>query len=317
MSKPKTSGPQPTPFVKFDLMSTGDRTITLGPRSVAVREKLFEGELCDFYDCTHSAPVVTSTSKGGARSFWDRLDDDEDVITHAVLKVAKAPHFENDLVANEAATLKVLRPEGSLEEGMFRYIPKCLEHFQIEMAGKTREAVVMPLFTGYVSLADIMKAFPDGLDYRDVVWMFKRILAGLDFAHENGFVHGAVLPPHVLVHPIEHGAKLIDWSYSVPKDGRIKAMSAAYEAYYPPEVTDRKPVRGPTDIYMAAKCAITLMGKTDVPGPVRGFFAECVDASPNMRWSSAGDAHEAFDKLLYDLVGKPKYRKLIMPGATS
>ena len=42
-------------------------------------------------------------------------------------------------------------------------------------------------------------AYPDGVDPRDVAWMWRRLLVALGLAHRAGVVHGAVLPEHVLI----------------------------------------------------------------------------------------------------------------------
>jgi len=159
--------------------------------------------------------------------------------------------------------------------------------------------------------------------------MFKRTLAGIGFAHENKFVHGAILPPHLMFHPTDHGAKIIDWSYSIrmtsSKGGRLKAMVAGYEDFYAPEIPDRRDTNQTADLYMVAKCMMATLGadlKTNampdsVPKPLQDFLRRFIDPQPGMRVSDAWALHDVLDGILLDLVGKPKYRPLKMPSHTA
>jgi serine/threonine protein kinase len=254
--------------------------ITTRRRSYAVGGAIAHGDLCDLYETTFDGiPAVMKVARSGA---------------------------DSDLVEREAETLRRLWPAGQPEEKFYRYLPCLLDSFVID----GRRANVIPRFGEHVSLADVMDAFPDGLDFRDVVWMTKRVLVALGFVHRNGLVHGAVLPPHVLVHPIDHGARLVDWCYAAPDATKVRAMSASFCDLVAPEIPKKQPASPATDIYMAAKCALRLLGTTDAPEPLRKFLATCTVASPARRPDDAWKLHEEFDELLMRLVGKPKYRPL-------
>src|SRR5262249_891785 len=155
------------------------------------------------------------------------------------------------------------------------------------------------------------------LDFRDVVWMVKRLLVVLGFVHRRGFVHGAVLPPHLLVHPVDHGARLVDWCYAVPPGQRVRALSVAYRDLYAPEIAAKQPVTPQTDIYMAARCALALVGRTHVPRALRTFFETCLARSPARRPDDAWKLHDELEELLRRLVGPPRYRRLRMPNTAS
>lgn len=76
-----------------------------------------------------------------------------------------------------------------------------------------RHALVLKAPNGYWgSLADLNARFPQGLDPRHAVWVWRRVLGMLAFVHSRGWVHGDVRPEHVLVHPGDHGARLIGWA---------------------------------------------------------------------------------------------------------
>jgi serine/threonine protein kinase len=230
-----------------------------------------------------------------------------------LLKVARSA-ADNDLLEREAKILRKLRPEGKNDK-FYRYLPRLLGSFGLKSPGERGKQVnVLPYYKGHYSLTEVMQVYPDGLSFRDVVWMFKRCLAGLGFVHRQGVVHGALIPPHILVHPVMHGAKLIDWCYAAERKERVKAMSIPFESFYAPEILNKETAHPATDIFMLAKCAMAVMGTTDIPFQVRGFFESCTLPSITRRPNDAWKLHEEFDELLYKLVGKPKYRLLVMPA---
>lgn len=300
-----------------EAFKVGDRTIELGP-------KVCEGDLCDFYEASHLTPQGSVVRKDW--TWFDLLSEDEEVRVPSLLKIVKSPE-DNDLAEQEGKVLSRLFPKDQENAKFYRYLPRVLETFRVQIGkDKARQASVIARIDEHVTLADILKAYPKGIDYRDFVWMWKRTLVGVGFAHENGIVHGAVLPPHVLVHPTGHGAKIIDWSYAVQLGSVatcpfIKAISARHEAYYPPEVFAKSEASPATDIYMIAKCGVALLGgdvrtnsmPDSVPEPIQALLRECLDPNARMRPSNAWDFHTALDKVLFDLVGKPTYRPFSMP----
>ncbi len=146
------------------------------------------------------------------------------------------------------------------------------------------------------------------------------MLAALSFAHTCGFVHGAVLPPHVMIHAENHGPQLLDWIHAAPIGGTLDFVPTAYRDWYPREALDREPAGPATDIYLAAKCLIYLAGgdplsecwPASVPEPIRRFVATCLYPAARMRPQDAWKLHEEFDELLERLFGVPKYHRLVM-----
>ena len=160
------------------------------------------------------------------------------------------------------------------------------------------------------------------------VWMFNRMLEGLDYVHKNGYVHGALTPEHVVVfasdakdHPYNHGAKIVDWSYSVKIGDRVKAISPAWEEFYPPEITSKQSVDPSTDIYMAAKCIIYVLGGDPcndtlppyIPSYLTRFLRGCVMKRKDLRPLDALVLHKEFTICLEERYGPKKYVRFDMP----
>jgi hypothetical protein len=123
--------------------------------------------------------------------------------------------------------------------------------------GPERPCVVTRALPGFRwNLEDVRKAFPGGLDARHAVWMWRRLLELLGWVHESGWVHGAVVPQHVVLNEREHGATLVSWSHAARKANGTGAME---------------------DIVMAARAIDSLLGPTEpVPAPLRSLLEECL-----------------------------------------
>lgn len=295
-------------------------------QKIILNDDIATGDVCDVYKC------LLPTTVGDAP---------------AVFKIVRAG-TDNDMMENERRVLRKLFPPEAKDEKFYRFLPRLLDSFVVRAPGSQRRVNLLTWFPEHRTLSEVLQVFPDGIDYRDMAWMFKRILHGVGWAHYNHIVHGAILPPHVMVHPVDHGAKILDWVYAVditPEEAKptpsrcrgslydhlrddtflttphVKAISGPHRDYYPPEVFKKAIPTPALDIFMAAKCAVALVGsdvKTNrmpdtVPGRVQDFFKGCLDPDPAKRPQNAWDAHESFEKVLETVVGKRKYRPFPMP----
>jgi hypothetical protein len=224
----------------------------------------------------------------------------------ALLKLPRLPG-DNDLMAAEAHALSTLDRDGDPKHRA--YAPRLIESFTHEdpATGVRRTANVLARQRGFVSLAEVARAYPQGVDPRDAAWMWRRLLVGLGWAHRAGIVHGAVLPEHVLIHPAEHGLVLIDWCYSVGPGERIPALVAKQRGEYPPEVTGRQAATGATDIFLATRTMRSLI-KTKLPAAMRRFADGCLYDAPRMRPQDAWKLLAEFDELIEKLFGPRKFR---------
>lgn len=247
-----------------------------------------------------------------------------------LLKIVRQPS-DNDLLDFEARTLTELhRLTGTKARVFQKYLPKLYDSFSLVEGGRHRRVNVLDIAepeAGYVrklkekkgvdaprdyySLAEIRDAYPDGIDARDVAWMIRRAFEGVGWVHEQGFVHGAMLPEHVLVHPLEHGARIVGWSYAVKKGQKLTAISAARKKMYPPSVLRREPATAAIDVQMIGECAVFLCsGKNgNVPKEVALFFDKCRAGEILDGWS----AYHAYNEVLDKSYGKRAYRAFAMP----
>ena len=192
-----------------------------------------------------------------------------------LVKVPRDP-ADNDLMAAEAHALSTL--------GGGRLV-RTYTHEDAQRRHRTVN--VLARFDGYRPLGG---ATP--LPVKDVVPLWRGLLAALAGAHDHGLVHGAVLPEHVLVkagHVV-----LVDWCYSVPAGTPVPAMVARHRDAYPPEIRRHEPATPATDIYLAAGLLRRLTGH-----PVLRRFADgCRYDAPRMRLQDTHRLLAEFDELV-------------------
>lgn len=226
-----------------------------------------------------------------------------DLVPHngdrALRKVPRLPG-DSDLMTAEATALQTLWTDG---DPRFRpYAPRLIESVR---DGRKRVNVLQRLH-GFVTLAEVLRQRPDGIDARDAAWMWRRLLTGLGWAHRAGVVHGAVLPEHVLIHPTEHGVVLVDWCYSVAAGTPLTALVAQHRADYPPEVPAKRPATPATDIYLVTVLMRRLIRRP--PAPIARFLDGCLYDAPRMRPQDAWALLAELDEVLFACFGPRKFR---------
>lgn len=234
-----------------------------------------------------------------------------------VAKIAERP-VDNDLRENEAKVLTTINAGIAALANRNSSTASTFQHYFPRLVGSVKyKGLACNLLShaeGCVSIADILRAYPKGIDFRDMIWMLKRLLIAVGYVHSEGLVHGSIIPAHVLVHPEKHGAFLVGWSSAVPKNGRVTIMSRSAAAFYAPEILEKRPATSETDIFMVFKVAEALLGTTDVPDRLRAFFVAPLEHWSRNRPPDAWAVHDDLDKLLLEIVGKPAYRRFHMPS---
>lgn len=290
-----------------------DKTGTVGPfvlntkaGSYRVLRLAFKGEVADIYE--------TVFEKTGERF---------------ALKIARSPR-DNDLLENEAKMLKAVYPTDPGKHKYHLYLPRLANSFKID-DGTRRQANILEWLTDYYPLEMVREAHTP-LQMEHGVWMFNRMLEILGYIHgRKKIIHGAVLPEHVLVYagtkekdPLNHGARLVGWSSSAAVGQALKIISAKYEAFYPPEVFKKKPATAATDIYMAAKSVIHVLGgeisavgadlyPPHIPKYLVAFLKSCTLKTQAARPQDAWELHKELKEHMRKHYGPKKYVPFQMP----
>ena len=228
-----------------------------------------------------------------------------------ILKVIKDTVDNKRLIA-EAEIVTQLRktrlaglfPELLDANAWLQECEKCPDRFKCFTASKKidcglrNNALLYKYDKDMPSLLEVMNVYPNGIDERDMIWMYKRMLAAIQTAHNEGVVHSAVLPQHVLLNLVNHGICLIDWMH-INKVGRKPNINKIATNDYYPDYKLTADNSTALDIHMASVCAAKLIGGVD-------------KASKEIRiilragMSGATDAllvHEQMDKVAKKLYG--------------
>ncbi len=237
---------------------------------------------------------------------------------------------DNDLLRAEAMVLQQLRSD--LAASQFHpYFSELLSSFSYDDGQCQYQVNALSLLEGFCDLGQLKQQLSE-LDPLHMTWIWRRILYALGYVHRKNIVHGAMTPGNIMVLPEQHGVVLVDWCYassfndSLQAISPIKAIVSNYRDWYSPEVISRQPPSAATDIAMAARSMIWLMGgdpiggvfadKSSVPVAMQAFLRGCIADSlysrPYDAWTVLGE----FDALLEHL-GKPyfprTFRPLVLP----
>jgi hypothetical protein len=288
----------------------GPIEITTRHRTLRVLDRIAIGSISSVYRCR----------------FVDAGHDVE-----GVFKIARDART-NHLLGNEADILQQLL--GRDEHGRFRpFLPQVVETIHVGGTSATaaRRANVLRMHPAIRSpdelytLAEVREAYPNGLDGRDVAWMWRRILSVLGFIHTHGVVHGAVLPMHVMIEPREHKLVLIDWCCAMrepkPHGPPLTIISGGYRSWYKREGAYRAAPTSALDMAFAARCIIELLGgdplnataPDGVEPALMRHLGRCLGGGGEPRLLEAWKVLDDFDRLIEALWGPRRFRTLALP----
>lgn len=227
---------------------------------------------------------------------------------NVVVKIA-GDAADNDLLQNETRILKLLHA------GAGRYakhLPEPLDEF---FTTDGKQGNVLESLDG-LDLISIRQKYPDGIPARHVVWIFRRALSVLGFAHSRAILHGNIEPAHLIIRASDHNLWLIDWSYGILEPARTnEGFRVVNETYSAPEVSRRLPPLPAADLFSLGLCMVYALGGSPpsprVPSQVDGriarfverFVAENALARPQDAWQM----YNELDELRAEVYGKHEF----------
>ena len=229
-----------------------------------------------------------------------------------VFKVCRNP-ANNAMLDVEQSILTYLRDEAVTckLKAMVHIVP-FVESFMVADGKVSKRVNVFKYSSANVSLADVAKAYPAGIDMRDAAWMLNRIIAALVVLEQAKVVHGAIVPEHVLIAPESHNAILVGWSYAVRNGNPISAIVPSRKADYPRDVLSKRPSCTGMDLHMAAKTILGIVNPHTVPRQINGLLRTCLLGAAH-RPNSAYDFYQDFNAELNAAFGPKKFREFKMP----
>jgi serine/threonine protein kinase len=165
---------------------------------------------------------------------------------------------DNDLLQHEARVLNTLTAEGGK---VTRHLAAPRDQFR---TADGRLGTVFDHLDGY-DLTQVRdrcrKRGEPGLPPRHLVWVLRRALAALGWAHKHGILHGNLDPAHILIRPHDHMLWMVDWCWAVVNPATTgQGFKAHNELYSPPEVAARGKPTPASDLYALGKVMIHAAG---------------------------------------------------------
>ncbi|MCP4158266.1 MAG: protein kinase [bacterium] len=266
-------------------------------------EILIETEKRQYYIKSTLAQGDLSTVYGGECS---GTEENEGKIA---IKVIEDP-ADNDLMQNEARILKLLHQEATK---FSRHLPVLLDRFK---TSDGQAGIIMKRIAGY-DLYTIREKYKKGIPSHHIIWIFRRVLSVLGFAHSKGIIHGNIDPSHIMVRPHDHNVFLVDWCYSIYKPAITgQGFKALNEDYSPPEVAQTKPPIPASDLYSLGKCMLYLLGgdpknesmPDSVDQRIQRFIKFFLRKSPIQRPQDAWEMYLKLDALREEVFGPHQFR---------
>jgi serine/threonine protein kinase len=151
-------------------------------------------------------------------------------------------------------------------------LPQPVVHGEVEAGVWTgSRAMVLRWAHGFDhSLEDVMRAHPTGIEARASVWVWRRTLETLSFIHASGVVHGAVIPPHLIVQEGDHGVRLVGFGHAGRAGQGLRARAKGFDGYYPAALAPSARLLPAADLAMSARSMAALLGGDPATGVVPG-----------------------------------------------
>ena len=129
------------------------------------------------------------------------------------IKVARTDAGRDALRREQQSLRDLWKSDAQGAPYFLQQLPPPIDHGPVRIDGEEFWVSVLQWRPGFhTSLERAVERRDGRLDGRILVWVVKRALETLSFIHRSGYVHGALTPDHILLHPREHGAILTGFS---------------------------------------------------------------------------------------------------------
>jgi serine/threonine protein kinase len=223
--------------------------------------------------------------------------------------VAKHPR-DNDLIANEVKIVKHLFADSDTANGYGIMLPNIVGYFDYREDKITRKATVVTVSGEFVTLAQAIQMYPNGIPAENVVWIIRRVLDVLGYIHFEQVIHGSVTPQNLLVGVGgNHEIKLTNFYVSVKReDNKHIPLLLDDEAYYPNEILRKEIPTVSVDLFTFAKSIKPLIDPNSYGAKqILSFLESFLFKSPDWRPQNAYALRVEFTTLTEKLWSVKKY----------
>lgn len=242
--------------------------------------------------------------------FRERATNQErPVVIKIARKAVAAPAMQNEV--------SILR-ELQLDSGAYgKHLPSVVEQFH---TAEGNMGTVFEALEG-LTLRQLRERFPAGIEPRHGLWMFRRGLSILGYAHGRGVLHGNLLPEHFLVRVRDHNVWLLDWTCAILRPNETgQGFRAADPVYAPPEARRGQAPIPASDLYALGKVMVYAFGgdpardslPETVPEPMARFTRFFLKESPMQRPRDAWEMYHVLEKIRDELYGPHRFVELVV-----
>jgi hypothetical protein len=231
-----------------------------------------------------------------------------------------------ELLDNEWDTLEALiRSDAPGADTFTQLIPQPVLHSNITGGAFTgQRANIFRWESGFHhSFEEVRRVYPQGVQPRASIWIWRRILEVLSFIHASGMVHAAVTSDHLLVQENEHGVRLIGYTRAGRIGNKLSNRPPSSDSFYPQFAKSERVLTTHLDIVMSARCVIAILGgDPETASLPKAVPAKLVNILQKTALSQPGatpklDAwaiREELGRIAKEIFGPPEFIPIVMPA---
>jgi hypothetical protein len=186
------------------------------------------------------------------------------------------------------------------------FFPDTTDAFRINQSGRKLFGIAQTLPGKNYSLREVLEDYPEGIDGRDVAWIYRRMLVAVGNMHDANVGHGAPTLDAFLINPDTHDLQLTDWQFSKELDSDINMVTPEIKHHYAAD----KIITRQKDLRILTETALTLVDKK-VPRQLKAFL----NGMKRYPTEYAQEALHEFDEILKEVYGPRTFHEFKMRRA--
>jgi hypothetical protein len=221
----------------------------------------------------------------------------------AFLLVATHPKI-GEMLMDGVKNLKTVK--SNLTTQFREFFPDTTDAFRINQNNRKLFGVAQTLPETNYSLREVLEDYPEGIDGRDVSWMYRRMLVAVGNMHDYNIGHGAPTLDAFLITPATHELQLTNWQFSKELGAEISMVTDEIRHHYQKDtrITRQK------DLQILSEAALSLADKK-TPRQIQAFLR----GMTKYPTAYAQEALHEFDEILREVYGPRTFHKFKMRRA--
>lgn len=193
--------------------------------------------------------------------------------------------------------------KSNLTDQYKEFFPETTDAFRINQNGQKLFGVTQTLPAINYSLREVMEDYPEGIDGRDIAWIYRRMLVAVGNMHDYGVGHGAPTVDAFLITPKTHELQLTNWQFSQELTSDINMVTKDIKHHYDAD----KVITREKDLQILSETALSLTD-TKTPRQLQAFLK----GMKRYPTAHAQEALHEFDEILREVYGPRTFHEFKM-----